>query len=90
MTLKHSHEDYISYDPFLGDESEIVCRTIKIRKANKQHTCFGLDGNRNHSINPGEFYRFEKALIDGSFWGEFKICLNCMDQLMDEQDDGDD
>jgi hypothetical protein len=86
---KHSDEEYIGTDPFFGDEAERTCVNTTIRTARKAHVCYGLDGKGDHSIQPGERYRFERARIDGSFWGEYKICLRCMDKFIDD-DHGDD
>ena len=80
--MKHTDDDYINYDPFDGDDSDLKCRTVTVRKSRKEHTCWGLDGNQDHSIKKGERYRYERALIDGDFWGEFKLCLNCMDKFI--------
>jgi hypothetical protein len=80
--MKHTDDDYINYDPFVGDEADIKCRTVTVKKARKEHVCWGLDGNMDHKIAPGEKYRHERALIDGDFWGEFKLCLNCMDKFI--------
>lgn len=80
--MTNTNQDYINYDPFQGDESELTCRSVVIRKANKEHTCYGLTGKQDHTIKPGERYRYEKARIDGSFWGEFRICLGCMDKFI--------
>mgnify|MGYP003346889291 CR=1 FL=1 len=33
---------------------------------------------------PGERARYEKALIDGSFWGRYYVCLPCMDKWLAE------
>jgi len=85
--MKYSIADYINIDPFFGDESELTCRTVSIRKARKEHLCFTLNGNQDHYIHPGEYYRYESARVDNSFWGEYKICLNCMDKLIDCEDD---
>lgn len=83
---KHSEADYLSYDPFMGDEAELTCRTKKIVKAKKTHTCFSLNGKQDHSIEPGTYYRYERALVDGDFWGQYRICLGCMDRFI--SDDG--
>lgn len=80
--MKHTDDDYINYDPFEGEEADIKCRTVTVKKARKEHVCWGLDGSMDHKIVPGEKYRHERALIDGDFWGEFKLCLNCMDKFM--------
>ena len=77
--------EYISFDPCAGDESEIACRTVSLRKARKSHPCFfGLapygDG---HRISSGETYRYEKALVDRDFWGQYRVCLRCIDRMLD-------
>ena len=84
MSAKHTDTEYISADPFFGDESELTCRTVAIRTARKSHTCFSIDGKQDHEIKPGERYRFEQARVDGSFWGQYKICLHCMDRLISD------
>lgn len=88
---RHTDEDYISADPFSGDESDLQCRTIAIHTARKRHQCYTLTGVQDHTIEPGDRYRHERALVDGSFWGEYRICLTCMDGLLsdlrDEEDD---
>lgn len=73
--------DYTKWDPFTGDESEIKCRTVKVRTARKARVCWGLSGKANHLIKPGDRYRFEKALVDGH-WGEYYMCLPCMDRFI--------
>lgn len=80
--MKNSEQDYIDYDPFPSDESDITCRTVSVKKARKEHVCWGLDGGMDHKILPGDKYRHERALIDGDFWGEFKMCLPCMDKFI--------
>lgn len=86
MTTKHTDDEYISADPFFGDESELTCRTVAIRTAKKVHTCFSIDGKQDHEIKPGERYRFEQARVDGSFWGSYKICLPCMDRFISDME----
>jgi hypothetical protein len=76
--------DYLSYDPFGGDEADLKCRTVAIRTARKQHPCFRLDGTPDHAIEPGQRYRHERALVDGSFWGNYRICLGCMNRWLTE------
>jgi len=80
---KHSEQEYIDADMFFGEEGELTCRVVKLRKAKKEHQCFGLYGDLGHSIQPGELYRYERALVDGSFWGEYRMCLRCLDQFID-------
>lgn len=79
----HTDIDYIVNDPFAGDEAELTLRKVTIRTARKKHQCYGLTGNHDHFIFPGERYRHEKARIDNSFFGEFKICLSCMNKFID-------
>ncbi len=81
---KHPDLMYIDTDPFQGDESELTCRTVTIRTARKEHICFDIHGRSDHTIKPGERYRFERARVDGDFWGEYKICLKCMDKMISD------
>jgi hypothetical protein len=85
---QHPDAVYINTDPFFGDEAELTCRNVTIRTARRIHRCYGLNGSQDHNIQPGQRYRYERARVDGSFWGEYKICLCCMDKsLSDEVDD---
>ena len=87
----HTDEQRLEYDLFFGEEGETSFRTAKIRTAKKEHSCFGGAGayQDGHTIKPGERYRHEKALIDGDFWGQYRICLACLDKWIAEMD-GDD
>jgi hypothetical protein len=82
--MKYTDSEYINTDPFFGDEGELTCRTVSIKKARKKHTCFSIDGKQDHEILPGERYRFEKARVDNSFWGSYRICLKCMDRFIED------
>jgi len=75
--------NYLLQDPFQGDESELTCRTVTLRKARKNHLCYGLDGKQEHGIQAGDYYRYERARVDGTFWGEYKICLACMNAFIE-------
>lgn len=88
----YTDEQRLLYDPFDGDEGDISCRAVKIRTAKKEHPCFGgaSRGQDGHTIKPGERYRHEKALIDGSFWGNYRLCLTCCDKWLAEMGIGDD
>lgn len=79
-------EQRLEYDLFVGAEGEISCRTVKIRTAKKEHSCSGGAGayQDGHTIKPGERYRHEKALIDGDFWGQYRICFDCLDKEITE------
>lgn len=79
---KHTDSDYIRADPFHGDESDIKCRTVTIKKSRKQHTCYGLDGGQTHTIKAGDRYRHERASVDRTFWSEYRLCLDCMDRFL--------
>ncbi|MEO8297100.1 MAG: hypothetical protein ABI574_04755 [Burkholderiales bacterium] len=56
---------------------------MTLRQARKNHLCFGLGGKQDHGIQAGDHYRHERAFVDGSFWGEYRICLGCMDDLIE-------
>lgn len=79
---QYTNETYMRIEPFL-DEAELTCRTVAIRKARKQHTCFSFSKETSHTIAPGERYRHERALVDRDFWGEYRICLVCMDKFIE-------
>lgn len=88
---KYTDADYLAFDPFQGDEAKITLRTVKIRTARKKHLCFTLSGRQDHHIAPGQRYRHERARVDGSFWGEYRICLSCIDKWINEgEEDADD
>lgn len=91
-TARHTDAEYTSFDPFQGDESDLKCRAVAIRIARKEHPCFALPGATPHVIKPGDRYRHERALVDGSFWGNYRICLGCLDKWIAEceGDDEDD
>lgn len=83
--MTHTDAERLALDPFDGDESELKLRTIRIRTARKEHPCFGIGCSRpGHTIKPGERYRHERALVDGEFWGDYRICLACCDKWLDE------
>lgn len=93
MAPQITDQDRLNYDLFAGEDGELSCRTVVIRTAQKEHPCFGglgRDGD-GHTIKPGERYRHERAFVDRSFWGEYRICLRCLDkelsELMGEDDD---
>lgn len=92
---KRTDAEYIAHDPFSGDDATITCRTVGIRTARKEHACFGGQGQYGdgHTIKPGDRYREEKALVDGDYWGRYRLCLACLDKWIselegDEDDDG--
>lgn len=83
MTHKHTESEYINTDPFFGEEADLTCRTVVIRKARKNYLCFGITGKKDHGIQVGDYYRHERARVDGSLWGEYRICLHCMDAFIE-------
>lgn len=85
--MKFGESDYLAYDPYEGDEAEIRCRTVKLVKVRKAHACFmGANpvGGDGHLINPGDVARYEKALVDGDFWGRSYVCIPCMDSWLSD------
>ena len=81
---KHSDERYIAVDLFQGEEATLTCRTVEMKTARKPHVCFGAEGKADHQIQPGERYRFEKARVDGDFWGQYHMCVPCLDKHIAE------
>ena len=83
--MTHTDEERLDFDPFAGDEAELSLRTVRIRTARKEHPCYALPERRDgHTIKPGERYRHERARVDGEFWGDYRLCLACCDQWLDE------
>ncbi len=93
---RHPDHDYIQFDPCEGDRDvDVRMRTVKLVVARKEHACFLGSGpyGDGHTIKPGDRYRFERALIDSDYWGQYRVCLPCMDKWLMEmrgQDEGDD
>jgi hypothetical protein len=75
--------EYVHADPFQGGEAELKCRTVTLRKARKNYLCYGLTGKQDHGIQAGDYYRYERARVDGTFWSEYRICLGCMDAFIE-------
>lgn len=82
--MKYEEDDYLSLNMFEDQDAELSCQQIKMRKARKRHVCFSLDGKQDHFIEKGETYRYEKALVDCSFFGQYRLCLKCLDKWLDE------
>jgi len=93
--LRYPVETYIGHDPFFGEEADITCRTVKLVKVRKPHNCLWGENGDKHKVQPGEYARYEKALVDGDYWGRYYICIPCMDKDLadlhgrdnDEQDE---
>jgi hypothetical protein len=87
-------EEYLSIDMFEGDESRLALHTKKLVKVRKSHRCwFGLNKyhtESNHLIAIGDTAVFEKALVDGDFWGKYYMCLPCLDKELENGEDSDD
>jgi hypothetical protein len=82
LPLAFPERDYLAYDPFDGDrDGDVRCRTVKLARARKEHPCFSPPG-QEHTIKPGELYRYETALIDGDYWGKYRVCIRCMDEWL--------
>jgi hypothetical protein len=90
--MSHSDQEYIEFDLFAGDEGELTLNKVSIRTARKEHACINFLECAPHVITPGQRYRYERALVDGDFWGEWKMCLDCMDKWIGELEgeEGDD
>lgn len=82
--MKYTENEYLDYDAFQGDETDVSMKTVKLVKARKNHRCFTFPGETPHDIQKGDTYRYEKALIDSDYWGEYRMCLHCCDRWLDE------
>ena len=81
---KRSEERYLRCDPFSQDrDSEIKCRAVKMVTTRKAHKCIDPNDGRPHDIPAGTRARYEHALVDGE-WGQYYICVSCMDKWMDK------
>lgn len=85
-SLKFSEADYIQFDPCEGDEGQVNCRTVRLVRARTSHACFlgAAPFADQHLIQAGDVYRSERALIDGDYWGTYKVCVPCMDKYLTE------
>ena len=80
--MKRSKQEYIDFDPCADDRDvDVRCRTVKIVRVRKQHTC--VFNPEAHQIEKGDLARYEKALADGR-WGSYYCCIPCLDKWLDE------
>lgn len=74
--------DYTTLDLFYGDEAELTCHRKTMRTARKEHKCMGLcASDPPHTIKIGEQYLDESALVDREFWGNYRVCIPCLDRF---------
>lgn len=85
--MKFSEQQYTDFNPFDGERDvKLTCRTVKLVKVRKPQQCYeGMspDG-KPHMIQTGDTARYEKALVDGDYWGRYYVCIPCMDAWMTE------
>lgn len=85
LSLAHSAEDYIAFDPFLDcdrDTKPTLCKTIKLVKTRATQMCVSLSSG-SHEILPGTWARFEKAYVpEIRKFGMFYVCVKCCDREM--------
>jgi len=81
--MLYSEDDYLGFNPFDGDKDDCGARarSVKLVKVRKEQQCM-LSSNE-HTIKPGEFARFEKAVVDEK-WASYYCCLECMDDWFQE------
>ena len=87
LGLAFPERDYLAFDPCEGDRDvDVRCRTVKMVRARKEHPCFLGAGSYGdgHTIKPGEMHRYETALVDGDYWGKYRVCVACMDKWLSE------
>lgn len=85
LGLAFPERDYLAFDPFDGerDTGRIRCLTTKLCKARDRLTCYGLQGEQDHSILAGETYRVQSGVVGGR-WGSYRLCIKCMDKWLTE------
>lgn len=79
---RHTHAEYLNFDLFGGDESDLACRTVRLARVRQAQECFlgKAPGQTPHMILRGRLARIESALVDGSFFGRYHCCIACMDR----------
>lgn len=84
LGLAFPERDYLVWSPFDGErDTGIRCQQTTLRRARQRYTCWGLLGEQDHKIQPGELYRNEKGFADGR-WGCCRLCIGCMDKWLTE------
>ena len=84
LGLAFPERDYLVCDPFDGErDTGIRCQQTTLRRARQRYTCWGLLGEQDHEIQPGDLYRHEKGFADGR-WGCYRLCIGCMDKWLTE------
>ena len=82
--LAFPERDYLVWDPFDGErDTGVRCQQTTLRRARQRYTCWGLLGEQDHEIQPGDLYRHEKGFADGR-WGCYRLCIACMDKWLTE------
>lgn len=93
--MKYTKEEYLSWDYFEGDQSDVLLKTTKFVKVRKDHLCLMAgwgNGEPDHTTKKGQYAYYEKALVDGEFVSYY-ICTDCLDKCIDdimgdEEDEG--
>ncbi len=84
LGLAFQERDYLVCGPFDGErDTGIRCQQTTLRRARQRWTCFGLLGEQDHEIQPGDLYRHEKGFAQGR-WGCYRLCIGCMDKWLAE------
>ena len=77
-------EKYVTMDPFDGErDTDIRCRTVTLRQARQNYLCWGLAGQQDHGIQAGDYYRHERGVAGNGRWGQYRMCLGCMDAFIE-------
>jgi hypothetical protein len=84
LGLAFPERDYLVWSPFDGErDTGIRCHQVMLRRARQRHVCFGLLGEQEHEIQPGDLYRLDKGFAMGR-WGCVRLCIGCMDKWLTE------
>ena len=61
------------------------CATIRICSTKENSLMSSQNKPTEEKIK--EYLSYEKALVDGDFFGTYRLCLNCIDKFMKEEDE---
>lgn len=84
---------YVNHDPFDGDrDADLRLVQVRMVTTRKPHKCLGSIAGEvgPHDIPVGTRARFEKALVDGDYWGRYYVCTACMDRELSVAEGDDD
>lgn len=84
--MRYPTEVYERFDPFVDEKDPVSTRMRRVRMVTTRdaHVCLSVWRGEVHEIPSGTEARFESALVCGSEWGRWWICVECLDAFLDE------